>query len=308
MVDEKELMIFSGTSHPNLAQKIALHLGTDLGKVRIEKFPDDEIGIQIEENVRGRDVFVVQSIARRPNLYLMELLILIDALKRASAHSIVAVIPYYGYARQDRKDKGRVPITAKLIANLLEKAGATRVLTMGLHTDQIEGFFDIPCDNLSARPVLVERVEREGLDHPVIVCPDVGNIRLAREFAGAFESEFAIVDKRRVSSTRIESGALIGEVKGRDVVLVDDMCTTGGTITTAARVCRTFGAQRIVAAVTHGLILGERVGSEWETLIATDTVVSLPKEKGSKRVTVAPSLPMLSVPSRRHGRSPRFAR
>jgi ribose-phosphate pyrophosphokinase len=252
-MSKNSFMLFSGTSHPALAKEIAEFLGINLGRVLIQPFPDGEIGVQILENVRGRDIFVVQSIARDPNLYLMELLILIDALKRASAHQIVAVIPYYGYARQDRKDKGRVPITAKLVANLLEKAGATRILTMDLHAEQIQGFFDIPVDNLYARPILVDAVQKLGIDKPVVVTPDIGSIKLARMIASAMEADFAIVDKRRESATKVEVNALIGDVQGRDVLLVDDMCSTGGTLRSASVACSKAGAKRIIAAVTHGL-------------------------------------------------------
>ncbi len=248
---DNSLMLFSGSSHPELASQVAGCLGMSLGKVLIEAFPDGEIGVQILENVRGRDVFVLQTIARRPNHYLMELLILVDALKRASAKSIVAVIPYFGYARQDRKDKGRVPITAKLVANLLEKAGVTRVLTMDLHAEQIQGFFDIPVDNLYARPVLLGAIKKLELENLVVVTPDIGSIKLARAYANELKVDIAIVDKRRVSAKQVEMSALIGDVEGRDVLLVDDMCSTGGTLKTAAGVCKKAGAKRVIAAVTH---------------------------------------------------------
>lgn len=253
--NENPLMFFAGSSHPELARQIAEWLGVSLGKVLIDAFPDGEIGVQILENVRGRDVFVLQSVARRPNHYLMELLILVDALKRASARSIVAVIPYFGYARQDRKDKGRVPITAKLVANLLEKAGVTRVLTMDLHAEQIQGFFDIPVDNLYARPLLVEAVKNLGWENWVVVTPDIGSIKLARAFAEQLKVDLAIVDKRRVNAKQVEMSALIGDVEEKNVLLIDDMCSTGGTLKTAAWVCKKVGAKRIVAAVTHGLFV-----------------------------------------------------
>ncbi len=270
---QDKLMLFSGSSHRELAQEIAQSLGITLGNVLIETFPDNEIGVQILENVRGRDVFVLQSIARHPNLYLMELLIIIDALKRASARTIVAVIPYFGYARQDRKDKGRVPITAKLVANLLEKAGATRVLTMDLHAEQIQGFFDIPVDNLYARPILAEAVMAMGLKNCVVVSPDIGSIKLARAFADEIKADLAIVDKRRVNANQVEVNALIGDVEGRDVLLVDDMCSTGGTLKIASRVCKKAGAKRICAAVTHGLLLGQAFEeSAIEKMLISNTV------------------------------------
>ncbi|MGE5196864.1 MAG: ribose-phosphate diphosphokinase, partial [Anaerolineae bacterium] len=273
MRDEQPLMLFAGTSHGDLAKQIASCLKVPLGQVLINTFPDGEIGVQILESVRGRDVFVLQSIARHPNLYLMELLILVDALKRASARSIVAVIPYFGYARQDRKDKGRVPITAKLVANLLEKAGVTRVLTMDLHAEQIQGFFDIPVDNLYARPTLLEAVPRLGLKNFIVVAPDIGSIRIARAFAESLKVDLAIVDKRRVNADKVEMNALIGDVKDHDILLVDDMCTTGATLKTASQVCKRAGAKRICAAVTHGLLIGRAFEeSAIEKMLISNTV------------------------------------
>jgi len=284
MHDENAWMLFAGTSHGELAEQIAKCLDVQLGKIRIETFPDGEIGVQILENVRGRDVFVLQTIARQPNLYLMEVLIIVDALKRASAHSINVVIPYFGYARQDRKDKGRVPITAKLVANLLEKAGATRVLTMDLHAEQIQGFFDIPVDNLFARPLLIEAVKALKLSSLVVVAPDVGSVKLARAFAESLKVEYAIVDKRRVNAKQVEGNALIGEVAGKDVVLVDDICSTGETLRTAALVCLKAGAKRIFAAVTHELLAGKAFEeSAIEKMFVTNTV-PLPQGISFKRI------------------------
>lgn len=273
MNSKNQFILFAGTSHHSLAEEIAGQLDVSLGKVKIDTFPDGEIGIQILENVRGRDVFVLQSIARHPNSYLMELLILVDALKRASARSIIAVIPYYAYARQDRKDKGRVPITAKLVANVLEKAGVTRVLTMDLHAPQIQGFFDIPVDNLYARPVLVEELKKFGLDDPMVVTPDVGSIKLSRDFASSMRSDFAIVDKRRLNAKHVETAGIIGDVKGRNVILVDDMCTTGETLKNASFACKQAGAKTIYAAVTHGLFLTSAIEeSAIEKIITGNTV------------------------------------
>jgi len=266
-------LLFSGSSHPGFALEIAKNLKIELGKVTIETFPDNEIGVQIKENVRGRDVFVLQSVARHPNLYLMELLIIVDALKRASARSIVAVLPYFGYARQDRKDKGRVPITAKLVANLLEKAGVTSVLTMDLHADQVQGFFDIPVDNLLARNHLCKEVKKQGIENLVVVAPDVGSIKLARAYAATLDADLAIIDKRRVDASRVEPGALIGEVERKNVLLVDDLCSTGETLLRASRVCKNAGANRIFAAVTHGLFLGKAFDeSAIEKIFVANTV------------------------------------
>ena len=266
-------MLFSGTSHPVLAGEIAEFLDVKLGNVLIDTFPDGEIGVQILENVRGRDVFVVQSIAKKPNFYLMELLILIDALKRASVRQIIAVIPYYGYARQDRKDKGRVPITAKLVADLLEKAGASRVLTIDLHAEQIQGFFNIPVDNLHARPVLLEAIKPFITGSPVIVAPDIGRIKLARAFAHHLHADFAVIDKCRLSATEVVGDAIMGTVQGRDVILVDDMSTTGGTLKNGSHACKAAGAKKIIAVITHGSFCKNPIeGSAISELFMTNTI------------------------------------
>ncbi len=281
-------MIFAGSVEQEFAKKIASELGVGLGKVLRETFPDGEIGIQIQENVRGKDVFIVQPLARKPNDRLMELLIMVDALKRASARNIVAVLPYYAYARQDRKEKGRVPITAKLVANLLEKAGVTRVLTMDLHTEQIQGFFDIPVDNLYARPLFVRTLKQLGLKDLVVVSPDVGSNKLARKLAEDLKVDLAIVDKRRINSQRVEVNALIGDVKGKNVVLVDDICSTGSTLKTAADVCLNEGAKSVRAVITHGLFLGTGLKkSGIEQVFATDTVPSSDGERDLQPVIVS---------------------
>ncbi len=266
-------MLFSGSSHEELAKKIANELRTPLGKVQRETFPDGEIGIQIQENVRGKDIFVVQSGAKRPNHYLMELLIMVDAFKRASARSISAVMPYYAYARQDRKDKPRAPITAKLVANLLEKAGVTRVLTMDLHTEQIQGFFDIPVDHLYARPLFIKTFKNLGKKNLIVVSPDVGSNKMARNFAEDLNVDLAIVDKRRIAANRVEANAVIGDVKGKSVILLDDICSTGGTLKSAALACRKGGAESVYAAVSHGLFAGDALkDSGIEKVFVTDTI------------------------------------
>jgi ribose-phosphate pyrophosphokinase len=282
-------MLFAGSSHEELARKVASELKISLGNVSRETFPDGEIGIQIQENVRGKDVFLLQSLAKRPNHNLMELLIMVDALKRASARSIVAVLPYYAYARQDRKDKGRVPITAKLVANLLEKAGVTRVLTMDLHTEQIQGFFDIPVDNLYARPLFIRKIKELGWKDLVVVSPDVGSNRMARKFAEDLKVDLAIVDKRRIDSNRVEVNALIGDVKGKHVLLVDDICSTGETLSQAAEACRKEGAKRVDAFVTHGLFVGKGEVEGIDHLYATDTIPA-PSKKKLEILSVAPLL------------------
>jgi ribose-phosphate pyrophosphokinase len=295
MTSSNTYLLFAGTSHPELAQQIADCLKVSLGKAHIETFPDGEIGVHVLESVRGKDIFVVQSIARDPNFYLMELLILIDAMKRASARSITAVIPYYGYARQDRRGNLREPITAKLVADLLQTAGATRVLTMDLHTEQIQGFFDIPVDNLYARPVLVEAIEKLHLSNLIVVTPDIGSIKLARSYAEALKVDLAIVDKRRANAKQVEVAALIGNVKGKNVLLVDDIFSTGGTLKTASWACKQAGAEYIFAAVTHGLFVGSGLQeSAIEKIIASNTV-TVPEDMDKGRlnsVSVAPLFAM----------------
>ena len=286
----KPSMIFAGSSHPELAREVAQCLGLELGKVLIETFPDGEIGVQILENVRGKDVFVLQSPARHPNHFLMELLILVDALKRASARSIVAVIPYYAYARQDRKEKGRVPITARLVANLLERAGVTRVLTMDLHTEQIQGFFDIPVDHLYARRLFVKALKELKLKNAVVVSPDVGSNKMARKFAEDLKLDLAIVDKRRINGRDVEVNALIGDVSEKEVILVDDICSTGGTLETAAKVCKEEGAKSVFAVVTHALLMGGTKLKGIDQLFITNSVPPLKDEKGLHVVTIAPLL------------------
>ena len=267
-------ILFSGSSHEELASKIASELHVDLGKVLRETFPDGEIGIQIQENVRGKDVFLLQSLALRPNHYLMELLIMADALKRSSARSISAIVPYFAYSRQDRKDKPHVPITAKLVANLLEKAGVTRILTMDLHTEQMQGFFDIPVDHLFARPLFIKALKSLGLTDLIVVSPDVGSNKLAREFAEDLHVDLAIVDKRRLDANHVTENAFIGDVKGKNVVLVDDMCSTGETLKMAALACRQRGAKGVFAVVTHGLFVTEDglKNSGIDQIYVTDTI------------------------------------
>jgi ribose-phosphate pyrophosphokinase len=279
-------ILFSGTSHLEFSEELAKKLGTGLGKAQIELFPDGEIGAQILENVRGRDVFVVQSIAKKPNFYLMELLILIDALKRASARSIVAVIPYFGYARQDRKDKGRVPITAKLVANLLETAGVTRIVTMDLHSEQIQGFFDIPVDNLYAQNLFAKEIGKLGLKNLVVCAPDVGSAKLARLMASELGASFAMVDKERTSANDVETHALVGDVQGKDVALVDDICSTGMTLEKACVAVKKAGAARVIAAVTHPLFTKEWAErSKIDHFFVTNTI-PLPEEIPSSRVEI----------------------
>ena len=271
------MKIFSGTSNPPLAKAITKSIGVDLGKCTIAAFPDGETFVKIEENVRGEDVYVVQSTSPPTNHHLMELFIIMDALRRASASRITAVIPFYGYARQDRKDQPRVPITAKLVANLLVAAGANRILTMDLHAQQIQGFFDIPVDHLYAAPVMYDYFKKKKIADLVIVSPDVGGLKMAYAYSQVLEGNLAIVAKRRKSPTEVESLAIIGEIRGKNVLMVDDLTETAGTLTKAADILRKKGAKRIYACVSHAILNdtgAERLRkSKIDELITTDTVL-----------------------------------
>ncbi len=276
MAEGRGMRVFTGTSNPELSRKIVDYLAMPLGDVEITRFPDGELHVKVQENIRGRDVFIVQSICTPPNEHLMELLIMIDAMKRASAERITAVIPYYGYARQDRKDQPRVPITAKLVANLLVAAGANRILAVDLHAQQIQGFFDIPVDHLYAFPVLANYIKTMNLQRPVVVAPDTGGVKAAYAYARQLESGLAVVAKQRLSSTKVEAFSLVGDVDGRTAIMVDDMTTTAGTLCSAAEILRENGATEVIAAVTHAMITAkglERLKqSPISELIVTDTV------------------------------------
>jgi len=282
--------IFSGTANEPLARAICQHIGMALGRCTIQPFPDGESFIKIDENVRGEDVYVVQPTSPPTNHNLMELFIMIDALRRASAKRITAVIPFYGYARQDRKDQPRVPITAKLVANLLVAAGANRLLTMDLHAQQIQGFFDIPVDHLYAAPVMYKYLKRKKLGNLVVVSPDVGGLKMAHAYSQVLRSELAIVAKSRKSATEVEAVALIGDVRGRNCLLVDDLTETCGTLVSAARFLKQQGAQKIFACVSHAVLspIGiERLrNSVIDELITTDTV-SRPPVSGVNLTTLS---------------------
>lgn len=284
--------VFSGTSNPELAKEIVEILGVNLGKLHIDRFPDGEINVQILENVRERDVFVIQTVAMKPNEYLMELLIIIDALKRASAKSIVAILPYFGYCRQDRKDKPRVPITAKLVANLLVSAGATRIVTMDLHAGQLQGFFDIPVDNLFSRPLMVEELKKQDISDLMVVVPDIGSVKLGRQYADQLHAEMAIIDKNRLGPESVEVASLIGNVKGKNILLADDMCSTANTLVSAAKASREGGAHHIYAAITHGLLVGNAIekieASPIELVLLGNTITPMRKlPKKFRQVSVA---------------------
>jgi ribose-phosphate pyrophosphokinase len=285
------MKVISGTANMPLAKRIAEHLDVPLADVVITRFPDQETFIKISENIRGHDVFLIQPSSPPANENLMELLIMIDAIKRASAMRITAVMPYFGYARQDRKDQPRVPITAKLVANLITSAGADRMLMLDLHSQQLQGFFDIPVDHLYASPVIVKYIRSKQLDNMVVVSPDVGGVKMAYAYAKMLDAGVAIVNKQRTSATEVEVLNLVGDVQGRDVVMVDDLTSTAGTLTQAARLLKKSGAKRIFAAVSHCLLtdLGvQRLNdSPIEELIATDSIVP--------PVSTSPKLVHLSV-------------
>jgi ribose-phosphate pyrophosphokinase len=268
--------IFSGTANQPLATAICKSIGVELGKCTIKPFPDGETFVKIEENVRGEDVFIVQPTSPPTNHNLMEMFIMIDAVRRASATRITAVLPFYGYARQDRKDQPRVPITAKLVANLLVAAGASRILAMDLHAQQIQGFFDIPVDHLYAAPVMYEYLKKKNLTDLVVVSPDVGGLKMAHAYSQVLEGGLAIVAKRRKNASEVESMAVIGEIKGKNVLLVDDLTETAGTLTQAAALLKKKGAKQILACVSHAILnnMGiERLRkSVIDELITTDTV------------------------------------
>ena len=271
-----EMKIFTGNAHPALARDICDYLNVGLGNASVSSFPDGETYVKINDNIRGRDVFIIQPTCPPTNQNLMELLILVDAARRASAARITSVIPFFGYARQDRKDQPRVPITAKLVANLLVAAGVNRVLTMDLHAQQLQGFFDIPVDHLHARPVMVQHLHKLAIGNLVVVSPDVGGVKMASAYAQALGAKLAIVVKKRVSASETEASHLIGDVSGQNVLIVDDLTETAGTLTSAARMLRQHGALDIYAGVSHAVLTDlavERLkDSEIKELITTDSV------------------------------------
>jgi len=271
-----DLKIFSGRAHPALAQEICAYLKIEAGELTLYNFSDGEDYCQIDENVRGADVFVVQPTCSPVNDHMMELLILLDAFRRSSASRITAVMPYFGYARQDKKDKPRVPIAAKLMADLLTAAGADRILTMDLHAAQIQGFFNIPVDHLFAAPVILDAIRKTDLRDLVIVSPDVGGLTRARAIAKRLDASLAVIDKRRTGKNETEILNVVGEVEGRDVLILDDMIDTAGTLVQAEEALRRQGARRTFAAAVHGVFSGpalERIeGSKLEELFVTNTI------------------------------------
>ena len=283
------LMVFTGNANPKLAADVVRRLGKSLGSATVGRFSDGEVNVELLENVRGKDVFVLQPTCVPTNDNIMELLIMVDALKRASAGRITAAIPYFGYARQDRRPRSaRVPITAKLVANMLQAAGVQRVLTVDLHADQIQGFFDIPVDNIYAAPVLLDDLEKQKYEDLMVVSPDVGGVVRARAFAKRLECDLAIIDKRRPKANVSEVMNIIGEVEGRTCVIMDDIVDTAGTLCKAAQALKENGAKRVMAYCTHAVLSGPAISrineSDLDELVVTDTIPLSDEAKACKRI------------------------
>jgi ribose-phosphate pyrophosphokinase len=293
-------MLFSGTANKELAIEVSKYLDQPLSLAKITRFSDGEINVKIQESVRGKDVFIIQPTSAPANANLMELLIMVDALKRSSARSITAVVPYYGYARQDRKAEPRVPITAKLVANLMETAGITRLVTVDLHASQIQGFFDIPVDNLYGAVLFNDYVKSKNLKNPIVASPDIGGVARARYFAKSMDLDMVIVDKRREKANESEVMNIIGNVKGKDVIMIDDMVDTAGTMVKAASALKKLGATSVMACCTHPVLSGpayDRIeNGELDELVITNT---LPIKQSSNKIKVLSTAKMLGEVIRR---------
>lgn len=291
------LRVFSGSHTSDLTQKICDHMGIAVGLANFEPFPDGETFVKLEDDVRGRDCFIVQSTCTPVNDSLMELLIFIDCLRRASAMRITAVIPYFGYARQDRKSEGRTPISAKLVANMINTAGANRVLAVDLHADQIQGFFDIPVDHLYALPALVEHYQELDEKNLTLVSPDLGNVKVADMYANHLHGELAVIDKRRISGDVAVAQRIIGDVKGKDVLMVDDMISTAGTICSAIALVKENGAKSVRIGATHGIFSGsaiERLSKAGiDEIVVTDTIALNGNTKSLKNLKIVSVAPLL---------------
>ena len=291
------LKIFSGSSNPVLASEVCNYLGIPVGGAKIDRFPDGEKVIRVEDDVRGRDCFVVESTCEPVDEHLVELLIYLDCLRRASARRITAVIPYFGYARQDRKDEGRVPITAKLVANMITTAGADRVLAIDLHAHQLQGFFDIPVDHLAGELVLSKYFRDMKIERLTVVSPDVGNMKTASRYASSLGGELAIVHKKRLSGSKVNAQEIIGEVRGRNVLMCDDIIATAGTVCSAAALVKKRGAEKIYVGATHGVLAAQAVDrlneAPIDQVVVTDTIPLNERSKGISRIKVLSVAAML---------------
>ena len=295
---ETSICVFSGNSNRPLAESICSILGIELGSAEVKKFSDGETSVDIHQSIRGKDIYIVQSTCSPTNEHLMELLVMLDAVRRASAKRVTAVIPYFGYARQDRKASPRTPITAKLVANLLTTAGADRVLTMDLHAGQIQGFFDIPVDNLYAKPVMLNYIREKYTNHLCIVSPDAGGVERARAYAKPLKADLAIIDKKRERANESDVMHIIGEVKDKICLLIDDMVDTAGTLTNGAAALREAGASKVAACCTHAVLSGPAISriskSPLEELVVTDTIPLKDEAAACKKITVLSVAPLLA--------------
>jgi ribose-phosphate pyrophosphokinase len=295
---ETSICVFSGNSNRPLAESICSILGIKLGSAEVKKFSDGETSVDIHQSIRGKDIYIVQSTCSPTNEHLMELLVMLDAVRRASAKRVTAVIPYFGYARQDRKASPRTPITAKLVANLLTTAGADRVLTMDLHAGQIQGFFDIPVDNLYAKPVMLNYIREKYTNHLCIVSPDAGGVERARAYAKPLKADLAIIDKKRERANESDVMHIIGEVKDKICLLIDDMVDTAGTLTNGAAALREAGASKVAACCTHAVLSGPAISriskSPLEELVVTDTIPLKDEAAACKKITVLSVAPLLA--------------
>ena len=300
-----EMMVFTGSSNPELSQHIVQKLGLRLGSATIGRFSDGETSIEIDENVRGKDVFIIQSTCAPPNANRMELILMIDALRRSSATRITAVVPYFGYSRQDRRVRsGRVPISAKVVADMMAKAGVNRVLTIDLHAEQIQGFFDVPVDNCYGSAVLIDDIERQRYENALVVSPDIGGVVRARAIAKQLNDlDLAIIDKRRPKANESQVMHIIGEVEGRTCLVIDDMVDTAGTLCKAAQALKDNGAARVIAYCTHAVLSGKAISnisaSVLDELVVTDTIPLSAEAKGCERIRVLSSASLLAEAVRR---------
>lgn len=291
-----DLKVFSGSSNVALTEAVCKYLGVKIGAANISRFPDGEKVVRVEDDVRGRDCFVIQSTCEPVDDHLVELLIFLDCLRRASANRVTAVIPYFGYARQDRKDEGRVPITAKLVANLITTAGADRVIAIDLHAAQLQGFFDIPVDHLTGEMVLSKYFKQKNISNLTVVSPDVGNMKIAFRYASHLGGDLAIVHKKRVSGSKVEAREIIGQVKGRNILMCDDIIATAGTVCNAARLVKDCGAQKLYVGATHGVLAGQALEllrkAPIDEVVVTDTIPRREdaKELGNVKVLTVASM------------------